>query len=134
MPFKTFVTKDSPTATKIAMIRSGIRAGVVNDMVQYFHVSKSDIFEVLRTPESSAHKLIKGNRPLDAAASERVVRIADITRTAEETFGERDAARQWLKTPNLALEGAAPFSMLDTEPGAIEVRRILSAINYGGVF
>lgn len=132
--FTTFVTTETPTARKIDVIRSGVTARVVDDMVEYFAVSKSDIFKVLRTPESTAHKLIKDNRPLDAGASERVVRVADITRLAEETFGGREAAAQWLKTPNLALETATPLSMLDTEPGATEVRRILSSINHGGVF
>jgi putative toxin-antitoxin system antitoxin component (TIGR02293 family) len=102
-------------------------------MVQYFHVSKNEIFDVLLTPASTAHRLIKEKRPLDPAASERVVRVADITRIAEETFGGPATAAQWLKTPNLALENATPLSMLDTEPGAGEVRRILSSINYGGV-
>jgi putative toxin-antitoxin system antitoxin component (TIGR02293 family) len=134
MVFKTFVAKDTPTATKVEVIRRGVTARVVDDMVEYFDVSKNDIFKVLRTPESTAHKLIKDNRPLDAGASERVVRVADVTRMAEATFGGREAATRWLKTPNLALEAATPLSMLDTEPGASEVRRILSAINYGGVF
>jgi putative toxin-antitoxin system antitoxin component (TIGR02293 family) len=134
MVFKTFVAKDTPTATKVEVIRRGVTARVVDDMVEYFDVSKNDIFKVLRTPESTAHKLIKDNRPLDAGASERVVRVADVTRMAKETFGGREAATRWLKTPNLALEAATPLSMLDTEPGASEVRRILSAINYGGVF
>jgi len=134
MVFKTFVAKDTPTATKVEVIRRGVTARVVDDMVEYFDVSKNDIFKVLRTPESTAHKLIKDNRPLDAGASERVVRVADVTRMAEATFGGREAATRWLKMPNLALEAATPLSMLDTEPGASEVRRILSAINYGGVF
>lgn len=134
MVFKTFVATETPTATKVEVIRRGVTARVVDDMVEYFDVSKSDIFKVLRTPESTAHKLIKDNRPLDAGASERVVRVADVTRMAEATFGGREAATRWLKTPNLALEAATPLSMLDTEPGASEVRRILSAINYGGVF
>lgn len=132
--FRALVTAETPSTTKIDVIRTGVPARVVVDMVRYFDVPKSDIFKVLRTPESTAHKLIKDNRSLDAGASERVVRVADIARIAEETFGEREAATQWLTTPNLALGGATPFSMLDTEPGAIEVRRILSAINHGGVF
>ena len=132
--FKAFLAKETPTAKKIELIRSGVTARVVDDMVEYFHVSKNEIFKVLRTPESTAHKLIKDNRPLDAGASERVVRVADITRMAEDTFGGREPATQWLKTPNFALDTATPLSMLDTEPGASEVRRILSAINYGGTF
>ena len=134
MGFTAFVVRETPAAAKIAIIRSGVTARVVDEMVRYLDVSKNDIFRVLRTPESTAHKLIKDGRPLDAGASERVVRVADITRMAADTFGGRDAATQWLKTPNLALDAATPLSMLDTEPGAGEVRRILSAINYGGAF
>ena len=132
--FKAFVARATPTAAKIDAIRTGINARIVNDMVQYFDVSQNEIFSVLHTPASTAHRLIKAKRPLDPAASERVIRVADITRIAEETFGGHAAAAQWLKTPNLALENATPLSMLDTEPGAGEVRRILSSINYGGVF
>jgi len=134
MAFKGFLARDTPPAKKIQLIRGGVAARVVDDMVEYFHVSKSEIFRILRTPESTAHKLIKDGRPLDAGASERVVRVADITRMAEGTFGGRQAATQWLKTPNFALDAATPLSVLDTEPGAREVRRILAAINHGGVF
>ncbi len=133
MIFRAFVSKEKPTAEKIHLIRNGVLARVVDDMVEYLDVPKSIIFGVLNTPESTAHRLIKDNRVLDSAVSERVVRVADITRLAEESFGGREAATRWLKSANLALSGATPLSMLDTEPGASEVRRILSSINYGGV-
>lgn len=132
--FQAFVMADTSTAEKADVIRRGVRARVVNDMVQYLDAPKNVIFSVLHTPESTAHKLIKDNRTLDSAASERVVRVADITRMAEDTFGGREAATRWLKSANLALKGATPLSVLDTEPGGSEVRRILSSINYGGVF
>jgi len=132
--FRSFVAKDTSTATKIDVIRGGVLARVVDDMVEYLGVPKNVVFALLHTPESTAHKLIKDNRHLDSAASERVVRVADITRMAEETFGGRDGATQWLKARNLALAGETPLSMLDTEPGAGEVRRLLHSINYGGVF
>ena len=132
--FKAFVAAETPALKKIDAIRNGVRARVVDDMVEYLDVPKNVIFGVLHTPESTAHKLIKDDRTLDAAASERVVRVADIARMAEATFGGRDAATRWLKSATLALGGATPLSMLDTEPGASEVRRILSSIDYGGVF
>ena len=132
--FRSFVATDTPAAAKIDVIRGGVLARVVDDMAEYLDVPKNVIFAVLHTPESTAHRLIKDNRHLDSAASERVVRVADITRMAEETFGGRDSATQWLKSQNLALGGETPLSMLDTEPGAGEVRRLLHSINYGGVF
>ena len=132
-PFTGFVAKETPAAQKIDIIRAGVGARVVDDMVAYLEVPKAVIFALLHTPESTAHKLIKDNRNLDAAASERVVRVADITRLAQATFGTREAATHWLKSANLALAGATPLSMLDTEPGAGEVRRLLHAIDAGGV-
>src|SRR6266478_6617055 len=131
--FKLFVSRDTSSAKKIDVIRTGVGARVVDDMVEYLDVPKNVIFGILHTPESTAHKLIKDNRNLGAAASERVVRVADITRLAEATFGAREAATHWLKRANLALAGATPLSMLDTEPGAGEVRRLLHAIDAGGV-
>jgi putative toxin-antitoxin system antitoxin component (TIGR02293 family) len=128
------VARDPSAAAKIGVIREGVLARVVDDMVAYLGVPKHVIFALLHTPESTAHKLIKDNRHLDAAASERVVRVADITRMAEETFGGRGGATQWLTAENLALGGLTPLSMLDTEPGAGEIRRLLNSINYGGVF
>jgi len=134
MAFRAFVVRDIPTAKKIDVIRGGVVAAVVDDMVEYLGVPKTVVFAILHTPESTAHKLIKDNRPLDSAASERVMRVADITRMAEQTFGGRAPATQWLKTANRALAGATPLSLLDTELGAREVRRILASINYGGAF
>ena len=134
MAFKTFVSHETPLAEKIDLIRGGVAARVVDDMVEYLGVSKRVIFQVLHTPESTAHKLIKDKRRLNAAASERVVRVADIMRMAQETFGGQEPAAQWLTSSNLALGGITPLSMLDTEPDADEVRRILSSINYGGTF
>jgi putative toxin-antitoxin system antitoxin component (TIGR02293 family) len=132
--FRTFVARDPSAAAKIDAIREGVLARVVDEMVEYLGVPKNVIFALLHTPESTAHKLIKDNRHLDSAASERVVRVADITRMAEETFGGRAGATQWLTSENLALGGETPLSMLDTEPGAGEVRRLLHSIDYGGVF
>jgi putative toxin-antitoxin system antitoxin component (TIGR02293 family) len=132
--FARFVSEEPSAAVKVDVIRAGVRARVVDDMVEYLAVPKRTIFKLLRTPESTAHKLVKDDRTLDSAATERVVRVADITRMAEETFGGRAAATRWLSTANRALAGATPLSMLDTEPGAAEVRRLLSAIDYGGTF
>lgn len=131
--FKALVARDTPSAKKIDVIRTGVPARVVDDMVVYLEVPKNLVFVLLHTAESTAHKLIRDHRKLDSAATERVVRVADVTRLAEETFGNRRAATQWLKSANRALGGLTPLSLLDTEPGAGEVRKVLAAIDHGGV-
>jgi putative toxin-antitoxin system antitoxin component (TIGR02293 family) len=130
--FDALLSRESSPATKINLIRSGVVARVVNDMVEYLDVPKAVVFKVLHTPESTAHKLIRDNRTLDAATTERVVRVAEVARLAEATLGGRHAAAAWLRTTNHALGGTTPLSLLDTEPGANEVRRILAAIDHGG--
>lgn len=132
--FSRFVARDAPISAKIDVIRRGVAAGVVDGMAAYLDVPKNQIFALLHSPESTAHRLIKDDRRLDSGITERIVRVADAARLAQRTFGGRAEANRWLKAPNLALGGATPLSMLDTEPGAAEVRRILGAIDYGGVF
>ena len=116
------------------MIHGRLPARAADDMAEYLGVSKNVVFGVLDTPESTAHRLIRDGRRLDSAASERVLRVAEIVREAEEAFGGRPAALRWLKSVNLALGGATPLSLLDTAVGAAQVRRVLSAISHGGAF
>ena len=51
---------------------------------------------------------------------------------AEKVFGSAEKAEKWLHQEQLAL-GAAPLSLLDSEAGIAEVRKILAAIATGGV-
>jgi len=132
--FASFVSRGTSAVEKIGAIRRGMRARVLDEMVAYLAVPKSAVFALLHTPDSTAHRRIRDNRSLDAATSERVVRVADVARQAEAALGGREPATQWLRSANRALGGATPLSMLDTEPGAGEVRRILAAISHGGVF
>lgn len=50
---------------------------------------------------------------------------------AVRVFGSKKKAQHWLSTRNLAL-GASPASMLNTEAGRNEVRKVLTAIAGGG--
>ncbi|WP_286785109.1 MbcA/ParS/Xre antitoxin family protein [Pseudomonas kuykendallii] len=50
-----------------------------------------------------------------------------------EVFESRAATTAWLTSPNTALDGKSPRSLCTTELGAIQVRRLLRCIEYGGV-
>lgn len=67
-----------------------------------------------------------------AMESERIARIALIETEAEQVFGSSELAQRWLQSSNLAF-GKSPLSLLDTEAGVSEVRKVLSAIARGGV-
>lgn len=114
-------------------IRAGFPASVIKDTSAYFEVPTSRIRAIARVPETTAHTLVKRGAKLDAAASERIWRLADLLNMAKEVFEDDDAAKTWLRTPNRAFRDLAPMDYLDTEPGAMAVRQVLNAIGTGGV-
>ena len=67
----------------------------------------------------------------DELESDRVARTAGIAALVQRVFGDVDAAREWLLTPNPALEGQAPLRLLRTGSGAQLVEAVLLRIEYG---
>ena len=63
--------------------------------------------------------------------SAKLKRRARVLRRARKTFGDLDAALDWLDSPNSALSGAAPGSLLDTDIGAESVMDTLGRIEHG---
>jgi putative toxin-antitoxin system antitoxin component (TIGR02293 family) len=117
----------------IARVRSGYQADLVKHAAAYFAVPEKRLLHVIGVPVSTAHRYQAQGQPLEPAASERIHRLAIITREAIGILGEEDRARAWLLRPNLALGDVPPLDLLDTEIGANAVRRSLLAIAEGGV-
>lgn len=117
----------------IGAIRAGFPASLLKDTGLYFNVSAQRIHAIAHLPEPTAHALVKRGANLDAAASERIWRLADLVTMAREVFEDEESAKTWLRTPNRAFDDVAPMEYLDTEPGAMAVRQVLTAIATGGV-
>lgn len=64
--------------------------------------------------------------------SDLQLRIDELQALAIETFGSKTMADAWLHRENSAL-GATPIYMVESDSGLKEVKKILSAISYGGV-
>ncbi|MBP1204786.1 putative toxin-antitoxin system antitoxin component (TIGR02293 family) [Duganella sp. 1411] len=116
----------------IDAIRAGFAASLLKDAALYFNVSTQRIRAIARLPETTAHTLIKRGAKLDAAASKRIWRLADLMTMAREVFEDEESAKIWLRTPNLVFQDVAPIEYLDTEPGAMAVRQVLNTIAIGG--
>ena len=63
--------------------------------------------------------------------SQKLMRLALVLQRARKTFGNLDAAQDWLNSPNAALGGATPCSLLDTEVGTESVIDSLGRIEHG---
>lgn len=72
----------------------------------------------------------KGGR-LDPQESERVLRLVRLRSRAEDVLGTREKATLWLESPNRALGGEAPLSLLDTDIGTQAAEDVLTRIEYG---
>ncbi len=60
-------------------------------------------------------------------------RVREVLALAEGVFENRSVALDWLVRPNAALGDVTPLSCCATAAGAQQVRRILRAIESGGV-
>ncbi len=70
-------------------------------------------------------------RPLGAAASDRLYRIAHLYALALEVFEDEDSAREWLRTPQIGINNRVPLQLVGTEAGFQEVEHLLGRIEHG---
>jgi len=100
-------------------------------------VSSSMFLDTLSEAEGFfelSFKTIKSRlgRALDTAASERAMRGARVTLTAAEVFGDFEAARVYMHTPNYALGGHTPTELIKTSEGERIVLNELQTQAEGG--
>jgi putative toxin-antitoxin system antitoxin component (TIGR02293 family) len=131
LTFRKLVAHAPDPTQAIETVRSGLPASAIDEAVAYMDVARKDLLAALRIPVSTFHRRLAANEPLSPAESEKVLRLGDIARRAEATFGSPRAAREWLTAANLTL-GGTPISLIDTETGAAQVRRVLATLDYGG--
>jgi|GEM_PF-459186 len=132
--FKTFKSSFARLRSKerIELLRKGIEADVIIYASDYLDVSRDYLGRIIGMSPATMHRKIKKNDLLSPAESERLTRIAEIETEAEDVFGSYEKAKTWLLREHKVL-GGTPLSMLDTDIGTGEVKRILGAIAYGGV-
>jgi len=63
--------------------------------------------------------------------SDVVIRTARTLGKAIDVLGDREKAAHWLTTPNRALGGEIPITLLDTSAGTHEVEAVLDRVEYG---
>lgn len=129
--FRETIARES-MADRIRRIRDGGTATLLVGAAESLGVSREAIFGMIGIPTSTANRKITKRETLDMAVTERLARLALIEDQAEDTFGDKELAKRWLRTDNRGLGGCTPLSMLDTEFGTREVTKVLAAIAHGG--
>lgn len=125
-------TLDAARASNL--IRSGVRAGYVGDLVSLLGLAKKeDLSGALNTNGTSLWRWAKDDKPLPGATVEQILRAMQLQIFAAEVFGSLDLARKWLHKPHPSLDGVDPIDYADNEFGAQKVRGMLAGLKYGGV-
>lgn len=114
----------------IALVRQGISAKAVESAVQVMGIGQAELSRALDIPERTLARR-KKEGVLSRDESGKLVRLAQVIERAAEVFEDEHAALNWLKSPNAALGGTSPLSLLDTELGSVAVVNTLGRIEHG---
>lgn len=117
-----------PGADPVSMIRKGLPASLLADSAALLDLPDARMRSFAGLSVHAAKALSARNGTLDAAASERMWRLAELMLLARRAFGNDDAAAAWMRSPHPVFGHAAPLDWLDTEPGGAAVRRVLDAM------
>lgn len=128
--WKMTLAKANPGA-RIRIVRTGVLPVMLISASEHFGMPRNVFAKLLGISPATAERKIKAGTLLGQSETERLERMALIENEAEKVFGMSTMALDWLTKKNAAL-GDTPLSMLDTETGASEVRKVLSSIAYGG--
>lgn len=118
---------------RIEIIREGFDSTWLVAISKTFHLTRPALSTIVHLSASTLERRIKSRSQLDSIASERLDRIAQVAVLAESIFEDEHVAANWMAANNDTLGGKTPLSLCDTELGARQVRRVLHAIEWGGV-
>lgn len=114
----------------VAVIRRGISSAAVDSLTKSIRVTQSELATALGIPERTLARRKKEGM-FNSEESAKLVRLARVVERAKDVFEDFEASLNWLKSPNAALSGATPLSLLDTDIGAESVLDTLGRIEHG---
>ena len=118
----------SSAAVQISLIRTGAPSKTFAKPAKSIGLARAELAKKL----GLSPRPIASRRPrLTSEKTEKTLRAKHLFEQAASVFGSEEEARRWLSNSAYGLEGQRPIDLLDTEPGAMQVRNYLDAIEYG---
>ena len=125
---------------RIEIIRRGVPATTLNDIVRQMDVSKDSLYVTLRLPASTMDRKIRQNETLSSEHTERLLGLERLIGQVEVMLIESghneqfDASRwvgAWLERPLPALGGSKPADYMDTIEGQEFISKLLAQTQSG---
>ena len=130
--FSTQVQR-SKEAQRLWQIKTGVSVDLVEATRATFNLTDEQVSTLFNVSSSPLNRRRNAKKNLDQVASERLDRIAGVCLHAESVFASRTAASLWMSAENLSCGHCSPVMLCLTEIGAKQVRRVLYALEWGGV-
>jgi putative toxin-antitoxin system antitoxin component (TIGR02293 family) len=115
----------------IEKMRSGTPASVVPVIADRYGLSQDGFFGMLGLPKSTMKARLAKDAALSWSEQDRIYRAEKVWERAMRVLEDENAVRAWVVRANRSLGGAAPLTLLDTEPGYELVLDTLARIEYG---
>ena len=129
-PTTVTVILKQPRTVTVETVREGLPVDSVEKLAEQLLVTSASLQHYLKlSKQTYARRRRQGHLSVDE--SDRVVRYADLFRSAVELLGNANAAAQWLSTPAPALKGETPMDHATTEFGARDVIRLIGRLEHG---
>jgi len=94
-------------------------------------LTDAEMASTLGLSQKTIGRMRSGRSSLPAVTSDRLYRLARIYSLARDVFEADDAAREWLRLPQVGLGNRVPLDLITTEAGAREIEDLLGRIEYG---
>ena len=112
-----------------SLVEKGLPVSAIKSLVRS-GLSDSEVYQLIVPRRTLAHRKAK-SQTLSKEESDKAVRVARITSSAEQVFGESERAWRWLRKPKRYFDGKTPIDMLATEAGARLVEEMIVQIDDG---
>lgn len=115
-------------AAFVQRVEQGLPRNAVIQLKRFSGLTDADLAEVI--PRRTLTTIGKARR-ITPEQSDRIARTAGIVALGHRVFGDAEVARQWLLTPNPALDMEVPLRLLRTGSGTRLVESVLVRIEHG---
>lgn len=115
---------------KMQIIRRGISKRYLESLKKTTALDYTSLADALLVTRATLINK-KGDEKFNDQVSERIVSIADLYAYGYEVFEDKDRFNQWMFSPNQALGGEVPFSLINNQYGREEIKNLIGRIAYG---
>jgi putative toxin-antitoxin system antitoxin component (TIGR02293 family) len=115
----------------IRVIRAGIPFSLFDLIRQDSPFSEKEWADFLGLSLKSIQQYRKASKSFNSAQSEKMIQIAEVTKTGLEVFEDMDKFKLWLNTPSDSLEDLKPRELLKYSYGKEQLISELTRISEG---